>query len=1101
MNKLFLLLFSLIFISCSDTSRFVIMDSGRTGIDFNNSVTESDSLNLLNYEYLYNGAGVGAGDLNNDGLTDLVFAGNQVSSRVYLNKGNFRFRDITPNLKGLSNDQWYSGVALSDVNNDGWIDVYLTSTSGKSGDLRKNRLWLNGGCAKGQDPVFTEKAEEYGIACEDQSVAAAFFDYDLDGFPDLYVLNNEITYPAVSIYRPKITDGTAPNNDRLFHNNGNGTFTDVTTEAGILVEGFGMGLAISDLNKDGYPDIYISNDLLANDVLYINQGDGTFRNEIGKYISYQSRTSKGNDIADINDDGNPDICTLDMMPDNYQKKKQTINGYNYNFYRADNELGYEHQYQRNMLHLHNGFMNGRLLPFSESGQIMLVSETDWSWSPLFEDFDNDGDRDLLVTTGFPRDIRDKDWTKVKASAAGSLTTEKALSEMAPPLFIPNAAFENIGDSAFERRNDWLPKTQSFSSGAVFADLDNDGDLDYVTNNINSEVFVYRNETIENSKKSANYLRIILRGPDSNPMALGAKAELWVKGKIRYHEHFLTRGYASSVEPVVHFGLGDIQIVDSVRIIWPGNKKISVLKDVAANQNIEIRFQNSMPSPELQKSHYKSELAFSARDSILNYTHVQNDFNDFSLDQKIIPHKFSQAGPCMAKGDIDGDGNEDIVTGATLNQPSMVFLRRGERFQLAEIQEFTTKKNVQESDLAIIDYDNDGDNDIIALAGGYENPEENEYRHVIYENRNGIFISHPLNAPPFPASVIRPCDFDKDGDIDLFIGSRVKKGMFPYANHSWILLNKNGSYSADPDFRLNLGMVTDAQWTDYNMDGWMDLIVARDWNSLVLMKNDSGKKFIPEIIPEIESKHGLWYTLAAADLDGDGDDDYVAGNLGENHRFRMDDLQPLKLYAIDLEPDGIIDPIITSFYEDKNGLPTEYPVNYLDELWSQSPFMEGRCKDYTSFSNLGFNELIPETIRKRLAFSLFVNATSSFILWNDGGRFSWERLPWKAQLSPLTRIIVKDLNNDSLPDLVATGNDYSWDLATGYFDASKGLVLINETGKKTASGNASFKVLEPSESGFLVNGMAGSLLWMEGKNPLLVVGINRAKALVFERSAK
>ncbi len=1101
MNRLFIILCASLLISCSDPSKFVLMDPGHTGIDFNNTVIESDSLNLMNYEYLFNGAGVGTGDLNNDGLTDLVFAGNQVSSRVYLNTGDFRFRDITANLKGLANDQWYSGVAMADVNNDGWLDIYLTSTGGKTREKRKNRLWINGGCRKGQDPVFTELSEESGIACDDQSVAAAFFDYDLDGFPDLYVLNNEITYPAVSTYRQKISDGTAPNNDRLYHNNGDGTFTDVTLEAGIRNEGFGMGLAVSDLNKDGYPDLYISNDLLANDVLYINQGDGSFRNEIEKYISYQSRTSKGNDIADINGDGNPDICTLDMMPSDYQKKKQTINGFNYSFYEADKEFGYEHQYLRNMLHLHNGFLNGRLLPFSESGQMMGMSETDWSWSPLFADFDNDGDRDLLVTTGFPRDIRDKDWTKIKASAAGSLTTEKGLSEMAPSLKIPNVAFENRGDSIFVPANDWFPDIPSFSYGAAFADLDNDGDLDYVINNINDKAFVYRNVTVEKSKKPSNFLKIRLIGPDTNPLALGAKAELWCGGKIQYYEHFLTRGYASSVDPVIHFGLADIQIADSLRITWPGDSYFSVLKNITANQTIEIRFENSVPWKKPQERNRNSGLLFCVNDSILDYSHQQDDFNDFRQNQKIIPHKFSQIGPCLAKGDIDGDGNEDIVTGATLSQPSMVFLRRGDKFQRTEFEGFTAMKQVPESNIAIVDYDNDGDNDIIVMAGGYENQSENEYKHFIYEKRNSSFISHPLNAPAFPASVVRPCDFDNDGDIDLFIGSRVKKGMFPYANHSWILLNKNGRYSADPDFRLNLGMVTDAVWTDYNRDGWTDLLVARDWNSIVLLKNENGKRFVPQVIPEIESKHGLWYSISAADLDGDGDEDYIAGNLGENHRFPLNDLHPMKLYAIDLEPDGNLDPLITAFYNDQDGKPAEYPLNYLDELWSQSPFMEGRCKDYSSFSMLDFDELIPEAIRKRLEFSLYVNSTSSYIIWNDNGRFRWERLPWQAQLSPLTGMIIRDLNGDSLPDIIAIGNDFSWGLATGYLDGNKGLILINETEKKAKGGNASFKALGPSESGFFVNGMAGSLLWMEGENPLLVAGINRSKALVFKYNTK
>ena len=397
-------------------------------------------------------------------------------------------------------------------------------------------------------------AEEYGIDNEDHSVAAAFFDYDLDGYIDLYVLNNVVNPAINSAYRPKINDGSALNNDRLYHNNGNGTFTDVTKEAGIVYEGFGMGLAVSDMNKDGYPDIYVSNDLISNDVLYINQGDGTFRNEIRKYISYQSRTSKGNDIADVNNDGNPDIFTLDAMPEAYFKKKQTINGFNYIFYKGDEEYGYEHQYLRNMLHLHNGFINSEMIPFSETGQIAGIYQTDWSWSPLFADFDNDGDRDLFVTNGFPRDISDKDWTRLKVKAAGSLASDKMIAEMAPELKIPNVAFENTGNQRFVKNSGWLPQVPSFSYGASMADLDNDGDLDYIVNNLNDKAFIIRNRTREKSGKETNFIKIKLIGNGGNTMALGAKAEIWSNGRYQFYEHFLTRGYASSVDPVIHFGL-------------------------------------------------------------------------------------------------------------------------------------------------------------------------------------------------------------------------------------------------------------------------------------------------------------------------------------------------------------------------------------------------------------------------------------------------------------------------------------------------------------------------------------------------------------------
>ncbi len=1070
-----------------------MLSSKQTGIEFRNAITETDSFNVLTYEYIYNGAGVGIGDLNNDGLQDIIFAGNQVSTQVYLNSGNFKFRDITANFKGLSNNQWFSGVTIVDINSDGWPDVYLTSTKDKDPRNCKNRLWINNGAKNGGDPVFTEMAEQYGIAYDGQSVHASFFDYDLDGDLDLYVLNNTVNSRMNTSYREKILDGSALNNDRLFRNNGDGTFTDVTIEAGIVCEGFGLGIALGDVNKDGYPDIYISNDFISNDLLYINQGNGTFRNEIRKYMSYQTKSSMGNDMADVNNDGNPDMYTLDMLPESYFKQRQTINGFNYRFYVNDDKYGFEHQYLRNMLHLHNGFMNGEMLPYSEVGQMMDgIWHTEWSWSPLFADFDNDGDRDLIVANGFPKDMTDKDWTKTKAEMLGFLMDDKQVIEMAPAIKVNNIAFENTGDLGFTRKTDWLPDVPSYSYGASFVDLDNDGDLDYVTNNLNDKAFILRNYTMERLKKKAGYLRIRLTGKAGNTMALGAKVEIWQKGMYQYYEHFLTRGYASSVDPVVHFGLPVRANVDSVKVTWPASGYTTVQKNIQANQTIDIKETDPAAQTATIKNNTVNDLLFHSNGDILQYVHEQNDFIDFYLDQYIIPHKFSQIGPRMARGDIDNDGLEDLIIGSTNTRPTQVFIRKGKEFRETEIRGLTTKKEFSEADFAIADIDGDGDNDIIALAGGYENAEESEYRHYLYINNKGVFTGIPLPIPQFPASVIRPCDFDHDGYMDLFIGSRVKKAMFPYANHSWLVLNNKGTLEATPSMRLNLGMVTDAVWTDYDKDGWEDLLVAREWNSLVILKNVNGKELVPQDVPELEKLHGIWYSLATGDFDQDGDEDYIAGNLGENHRFTLSDQYPMNLYVLDLELDGKIDPLMTAYWKDQQGVMKEYPVNYLDEINAQTTYFQRKFKDYKSFSQTGFDEMVDELTWKRLEFKLYVNTTSSYILWNDGGKLTWEKLPRTIQVSPVKKMLVRDFNGDNYPDVLMGGNDYTYDVSTGYYDASKGFVLMSK-GK-----NKAFDVLTPSQSGILLQGMVESLLDFDSDSSIIVVaGFNRAKAGVFE----
>jgi hypothetical protein len=1079
--------------SHSDKPVFQLLTATETGIDFINEIPESDSFNILRNEYMYNGGGVGIGDLNGDGLDDLVFAGNKVSPKIYLNRGNLQFEDITSAFVGGFKGHWISGVALVDINTDGWLDIYFTVTMSDQPEERRNQLWINQGIQNHSSLSFIEQARDYGIDHEGHSMHAAFFDYDLDGDLDLYVLNNIVTDKVPTNYRPKLKDGTADNQDQLFRNEGNAQFVNVSAEAGIVIEGYGLGLGIADFNRDHYPDIYVSNDYIANDLLYINQRDGTFKDQSADYLSYQSKFSMGNDVGDINQDGWPDIITLDMLPENYFRKKQTINGNSYTFYTNDEKYGYQHQYVRNMLQLNNGAVDGTLLPFSEVGQMAGIHQSEWSWSALMVDVDNDSDRDLIFSNGFPRDLTDKDFTNYKANTYGYLAGDREMLAVIPVVKVPNYLFENKGNLKFDNRaKDWGMELPVFSSGAAFADLDNDGDLEYVSNNINEPAYLFENKTNEN-QPNKNYLQIELIGSKANPMAIGTKIQITYDGQHQWYEQFLTRGYLSSVSPTIHFGLDTVSRIDEVKILWPSAKETTVIKQVAVNQKIRVDYQSAERTVFAEdNSAPPAEGLFEEIPQAISYIQEAEDFVDFYLPQRTILKRISQTGPGIATGDLTGDGVPEILFGGTREQSAEVWtISDSNRFQKIAIEGLTGLTESYDHQLEIIDIDNDGDLDVLTGAGAYSPYEPEIYQHKLYRNANGIFSAEKLPVGSFPVSVLATHDFDNDGDVDVFVGARVQNNQYPLAPPSKILLNKgDGKFDTLESPALDLGLVTDAVWTDFDQDGWKDLIIAREWGPIAILRNNQGISLEEVLSPSIQKYEGWWSMVKAEDLDGDGDEDLVLGNLGRNHRFTVSNQYPLTLYAPDIDQNGVLDLLPAAYYENEKGQLEEYPVHYLDELAAQSPFFRKNFTSYTSFSQQTMKDILEKGNREDVLVRT-INTTSSYVLWNEKGKFNWEELPWEAQVAPIQDAYCGDFNGDTIIDLLLVGNDHSYDVSTGNFSANKGLVLLGDE-------DGNFRAMPYRETGWWTEGVINQLKVLEHEQELyFIAGMHKAPMHIFK----
>jgi hypothetical protein len=1082
--------------SCSSTESqdklFQHLSPEHTHVTFANTIEENDSINILNYEYLYNGGGVGIADFNNDDLPDIFFSGNMVPSRLYVNAGNFLFKDITLQSGIDTRGNWVYGVSIVDINQDGWQDIYLSVGGIGNEDMFPNKLYINKG-----DLTFEESSEEYGLDDFGESIQAAFLDYDNDGDLDMYLLTGGGFEKSAITSRPILKDGAGRNTDRLYRNDfdkllGHPVFTNVSAEAGILIEGFGLGVSILDVNEDGWPDIYVTNDYLSRDHLYSNNQDGTFSDKVDQYLKHTSHFAMGNDVGDLNNDGRLDIVALDMLPEDNYRRKLMFGPNQYDKFYLAVGYGYGYQYMRNTLQIKNA--DGT---FSEIGQFAGIDKTDWSWAPLIADFDNDGLQDLVISNGYGKDVTDLDFVKFRQNISG-LSNEKRKQalldslKVRPGIIVPNYAYKNNGDNTFTKvSEEWGFNTASVSNGMAYADLDNDGDLDLVVNNIDQAAFVYKNNLIERGKNDSNFLRVKLFGPDQNKNGFGALVSITGTDFQQVRLHNPVRGFQSSVENVIHFGLGNNH-ADTLIVKWSDGRMTMVVSP-PINKVIDVLYANS---EEAIKSNDKINTTLLLEDKRIAFKHTENDFNDF-VRQPLLPHKLSQEGPGIAVGDINSDGLEDIYIGGSYRLPAHIMIQNAKGEFI--ISDFENDLECEDMGALLFDADNDGDNDLYVVSGGVEYYENhNNYQDRLYINKgHGEFIKDVAALPKITASgsCVVAADYDGDGDLDLFVGGRAIPDKYPQPPRSYVLKNDRGKFEdvtekIAPGLK-QVGMVTSALWTDFDNDNRVDLVVAGEAMPIKLFKN------LGDHLEEVSSGSGLdnsdgfWNGLVAGDFDNDGDMDYVAGNLGLNGPMHASIERPITIYYADYDGNGSVEPLIGYFESGVN-----FPIPSLDILTSQLPSLKKSILYHRAYAQNSLDDLVKLTGNKSYE-TLYCKTLESSVIWNEGqGKFKITPLPKEAQLAPIYGLMAEDINNDGNLDLLGVGNSYSPEIVYGRYDALIGVTFLGP-GKN-------FRFMSAAKSGLLVTGDAKGLARIEtAKGPYLLATQNNdsLKSFALGKSTK